>query len=58
MTKSPAWLRLQNLIAERALRRGRKWTASEQLENLKAGLREIDLDEPDTESASQSEGQR
>ncbi len=28
------YFRLQNIIAERALRRGRKWTARENLANL------------------------
>ena len=32
------YFRLQNIIAERALRRGRKWTAREQIENLVKGL--------------------
>ncbi len=37
------YFKLQNTIAERALRRGRKWTADEKLQNLITGLFCIDL---------------
>lgn len=33
--------KLLNIIAERALKRGRKWTEAEKLENLRNGLREL-----------------
>lgn len=39
------YFKLQNTIAERALRRGRKWTADEKLQNLITGLAQIRSEE-------------